>query len=91
MSKTERLNSPAELVAIARAAHVVGDSELKRAAVGALVARFGIKIQFPKPELVKTVIDGREPGVDNCSASQATAVNDEWATGWWLTNHRASP
>ncbi len=59
MAKTEILNSPAELVAIARAAHVVGDVDLKRAAVGALVARFGIKIQFPKPEHRKGVADGR--------------------------------
>ena len=59
MSKTESLNSPAELVAIARAAHVVGDVDLKRAAVGALVARFGIRIQFSKPEPRKGVADGR--------------------------------
>ena len=59
MSKTESLNSPAELVAIARAAHVVGDVDLKRAAVGALATRFGIKIQFPKPEPRNGVADGR--------------------------------
>jgi hypothetical protein len=59
MAKTESLNSPAELVAIARAAHVVGDVDLKRAAVGALVARFGIRIRFPKPEPRKGVADGR--------------------------------
>lgn len=59
MSKTESLNSPAELVAIARAAHVVGDVYLKRAAVGALVARFGIRIRFPKPAPQKGGADGR--------------------------------
>jgi hypothetical protein len=59
MSKTESLNSPAELVAIARAAHVVGDVDLKRAAVGALATRFGITIRFPKPEPRKGVADGR--------------------------------
>jgi hypothetical protein len=55
MSKTESLNSPAELVAIARAAHVVGDVDLKRAAIGALATRFGIQIRFPKPEPRKEV------------------------------------
>ena len=59
MSKTETLNSPAELVAIARAAHVVGDIDLKRAAVGALATHFGIRIRFPKQELRKGVTDGR--------------------------------
>jgi hypothetical protein len=59
MATTETLNSPAELVAIARAAHLVGDVDLKRAAVGALVTRFGIKIQFPKPEPRRGVADGR--------------------------------
>jgi len=58
MSKTESLNSPAESVANARAAHVVGDVDLKRGAVGALVTRFGIRIRFPKPEPRKAVVDG---------------------------------
>jgi len=58
MSKTERLNSPAELVAIARAAHIVGDLDLKRAAVGALATHFGIRIRFPKLVPQKGVADG---------------------------------
>ncbi len=40
-------NSPAELVAIARAAHVVGDRQLEKAARRDLLARFGIRIRFP--------------------------------------------
>lgn len=59
MTKPEALSSPAELVAIARAAHVVGDVELKRAAVGELVNRFGIRIRFAKPEPRKGVASGK--------------------------------
>ena len=42
-------NSPAELVAIARAAHLVGDRSLKRAAVRELRTQFGIRITFERP------------------------------------------
>ncbi len=59
MARTERLSSPAELVAIARAAHVVGDVDLKRAAVIGLANRFGIRIQFAKPEPRKGVPDAK--------------------------------
>ncbi len=59
MSMTESLNSPAELVAIARAAHVVGDVDLKRAAVDALATRFGIEIRFPTQNARKGVDCGK--------------------------------
>ena len=39
-------NSPAELVAIARAARIAGDRELERAARGELRDRFGIALTF---------------------------------------------
>lgn len=58
MSNTESLNSPAELVAIARAAHVVRDVDLKRATVGALVTRFGIRIQSQTLEPRKDAANG---------------------------------
>lgn len=38
--------SPATLVAIARAAHIAGDQDLERAARRQLDQRFAIKIQF---------------------------------------------
>lgn len=41
--------SPAELVAIAIAAHKTGDSELKTAALRKLREQFGIKLSFGMP------------------------------------------
>lgn len=51
MSETERqlFESPAELVAIARAAHVARDRDLERAAKRELLNQFGITIKFPRP------------------------------------------
>jgi hypothetical protein len=49
MSSIEHLRSPAELVAIARAAHIVGDRDLERAARNELREAFGIEIRFPRP------------------------------------------
>lgn len=40
--------SPSELVAIARAAHEVGDKALKRNAIQKLFEEFGIRISFPR-------------------------------------------
>lgn len=44
--------SPSELVAIARAAHEVGDSSLKRSAIKKLLNDFGIRISFPRRSAV---------------------------------------
>lgn len=44
----EASDSPATLVAIARAAHVVGDRELESVAKRQLSERFGIEISFAK-------------------------------------------
>jgi hypothetical protein len=46
----EYLNSPPALVAIARAAHAVGDRDLERAAKTELVESFGITIRFSRPK-----------------------------------------
>lgn len=43
---TKETSGPAELVAIARAAHLCGDRELKRVAIRELKQRFGITIRF---------------------------------------------
>jgi hypothetical protein len=40
--------SPAELVAIARAAHAVGDRDLERSVKIELRESFGIEIRFPR-------------------------------------------
>lgn len=40
--------SPSELVAIARAAHEVGDKNLKRSAIQKLFEDFGIRISFTR-------------------------------------------
>ena len=50
-SQAHALNSPAELVAVARAARAVGDRELERTARKELQQQFGISIKF----------SGREP------------------------------
>jgi hypothetical protein len=41
-------DSPAALVAIARAAHVTGDRDLERAARNALIDQWGIRIVFTR-------------------------------------------
>ncbi len=48
MAQNEELRSPSDLVAIARAAHAVGDRDLERSAKRTLLASFGIAIKFPK-------------------------------------------
>lgn len=45
---------PAELVAIARAAHLAGDRNLKKTAIDQLKDRFGISIKFPNKEKLET-------------------------------------
>lgn len=42
--------SPAELVAIATAAHKTGDTELKNAALRKLREQFGVKLTFGMPQ-----------------------------------------
>lgn len=53
MANTALSQSPAELVAIARAAHLVGDRELKRSALAELKRRFGMTIHFGKSEAAR--------------------------------------
>ena len=54
-------NSPSELVAIARAAHEVGDAGLKRSAVRQLRDEFGICITFARnPEGTSSETKKRE-------------------------------
>lgn len=49
--KTKPLSkSPAELVAIATAAHKTGDTELKTAALRKLREQFGIKLTYGMPQ-----------------------------------------
>jgi hypothetical protein len=48
MATESDLRSPATLVAIARAAHVVGDRDLEKSAKRELAESFGIEIKFPK-------------------------------------------
>lgn len=50
MSQAE---SPADLVTIARAAHLTGDRSLKRLAIEELRERFGITIRFASPKNLK--------------------------------------
>lgn len=50
MMTTAVNNSPAELVAIIRAARLAGDRELERTAKRELHARFGITLKFQKPK-----------------------------------------
>jgi hypothetical protein len=46
MSDGSRFNSPAELVAIANAAHIAGDAPLERAAKRELLEHFDIRLSF---------------------------------------------
>lgn len=48
-------DSPAALVAIARAAHEVGDRELERAAKRELLDRFGVVLTFARRKGVPRV------------------------------------
>lgn len=48
MTKQTDTSSPAELVAIARAANAIGDKELERAAKRELKTKFGIGITFER-------------------------------------------
>jgi hypothetical protein len=48
MSQQSSNDSPASLVAIARAARLCGDRELERAAKRELRERFGIELSFSK-------------------------------------------
>lgn len=48
MTTTTFSDSPAALVAIARAAHLANDTELKRAALRELKERFEMTIRFGK-------------------------------------------
>ena len=50
--------SPAELVAIATAAHKTGDTDLKAAALRKLREQFGIKLSFGMPHAESEVSDG---------------------------------
>lgn len=53
MSTTDDLKSPAELVAIARAAKLCGDRSLEQSAKRELLKRFGMRVTFasmPKAE-----------------------------------------
>ena len=50
--------SPAELVAVAIAAHKTGDTELKTAALRKLREQFGVKLTFGMPHVESEVSDG---------------------------------
>jgi hypothetical protein len=50
MSQSSTSDSPASLVAIARAARLCGDRELERAAKRELKERFGIELTFTRQQ-----------------------------------------
>jgi hypothetical protein len=45
-----RIGSPADLVAVAKAAHVTGDRDLERAARRLLLEQHGIELIFRRPD-----------------------------------------
>ncbi len=49
-TSSDRFTSPADLVAIARAAHRVGDRALLASARRVLRSRFGIVLRFTEPD-----------------------------------------
>jgi len=50
MSNASESGGPAELVAIARAAHIAGDRDLEKVAKRELRNRFGIEIKFTRKD-----------------------------------------
>ena len=58
MAQSQQLKSPAELVAIARAAHIVGDRDLERSAKHELLEQFGIEIKFQRARMADARPEG---------------------------------